>query len=104
MKNHLQKGNVLQQFRNLAIRRLGQSQSTQIFKRKKGNPNLTPKYCWKRDNPDSEDFFLAKCAAVNYRRAQHVKEYIYEEDIKEGLCSKLQKSPARERIHIRRGY
>ena len=76
---------MLQQFRNLAIRRLGQSQSTQIFKRKKGNPNLTPKYCWKRDNPDSEDFFLAKCAAVNYRRAQHVKEYIYEEDIKEGL-------------------
>ena len=73
-------------------------------KEKKGNPNLTPKYCWKRDNPDSEDFILAKCAAVNYRRAQHLKEYIYEDDIKEGLCSKLQKSPARERIHIRRGY
>ncbi|MES1923473.1 hypothetical protein MHBO_005050 [Bonamia ostreae] len=40
------------------------------------------KYSWRRDNPKGEDFISEKCAAVKYRRAQHVKENIYEEGVK----------------------
>ena len=43
------------------------------------------KYSWKRANPDEEELIIAKCAAVMYRRTQHVKETIYEEGVKEGV-------------------
>lgn len=39
------------------------------------------KYSWKRANPDEEELIIAKCAAVMYRRTQHVKETIYEEGL-----------------------
>ena len=54
-------------------------------KEKKSKSNTTKKYSWKKENPEGEEFIAEKCAAVQYRRAQHVKEPIYFNGIKEGL-------------------
>ena len=51
----------------------------------KSKSSTTKKYSWKKDNPEGEEFIAEKCAAVQYRRAQHVKESIYCKGIKEGL-------------------
>lgn len=43
------------------------------------------KYSWKKDNPRGEEFIIEKCAAVQYRRAQHIKELIYDQGVKEHI-------------------
>ena len=51
----------------------------------KSKSSTTKKYSSKKENPEGEEFIAEKCAAVQYRRAQHVKEPIYYNGIKEGL-------------------
>lgn len=50
----------------------------------KSKSSTTKKYSWKKENPEGEEFIAEKCAAVQYRRAQHVKEPIYYNGIKRG--------------------
>lgn len=47
--------------------------------------SVQKKYSWKKDNPRGEEFIIEKCAAVQYRRAQHIKELIYDQGVKEHI-------------------
>ena len=50
----------------------------------KSKSSTTKKYSWKKENPEGEEFIAETCAAVQYRRALHVKEPIYYKGIKRG--------------------
>lgn len=38
-----------------------------------------------KENPLGEEFIIEKCAAVQYRRAQHIKELIFDQGMKENV-------------------
>lgn len=47
--------------------------------------SISKKYSWKKENPKGEEFIIEKCAAVQYRRAQHIKEMIFDQGVKENI-------------------
>lgn len=40
---------------------------------------------WKKENPKGGEFLIEKCAAVRYRRVQHILELIYDQGVKEHI-------------------